>query len=241
MQAYDTADDAVVLPEGPDAFGASRAAFEALTVTLGGHEAAGWTHDQLEDHLQVHGRELLRLLLQDHLDLRAVREQHAVTQGRGMPLTDADGIPHPKVEHGHVRHLATVLGTVRVTRCAWRAEGARNLYPADAALNLPAQRHSHGLQQRAAVEAVRGSFAAAQEAITRACGKVAGKRQVEQLTLAAAADIDAFYATQAPLPATDDTLLGHARRVIVRLQRTWPWARELLAAFGRLRALPLRG
>jgi hypothetical protein len=33
----------------------------------------------------------------------------------------------------------------------------------------------------------------------------------------------------------------HARRVIVRLQRTWPWATELAAAFARLRALPLRG
>jgi hypothetical protein len=32
----------------------------------------------------------------------------------------------------------------------------------------------------------------------------------------------------------------HARRLIVRLQRTWPWASELAAAFSRLRALPLR-
>jgi DDE family transposase len=32
----------------------------------------------------------------------------------------------------------------------------------------------------------------------------------------------------------------HARRLIVRLQRTWPWAAELAAAFTRLRALPLR-
>jgi DDE family transposase len=32
----------------------------------------------------------------------------------------------------------------------------------------------------------------------------------------------------------------HARRVVVRLQRTWPWAAELAAAFTRLRSLPLR-
>jgi hypothetical protein len=32
----------------------------------------------------------------------------------------------------------------------------------------------------------------------------------------------------------------HARRLIVRLQRTWPWAHTLAAAFTRLRALPLR-
>jgi hypothetical protein len=28
------------------------------------------------------------------------------------------------------------------------------------------------------------------------------------------------------------------RRVIVRVQQTWPWARELVDAFTRLRALP---
>jgi Transposase DDE domain group 1 len=35
-------------------------------------------------------------------------------------------------------------------------------------------------------------------------------------------------------------VVRHARRLIVRLQRTWPWAAELALAFGRLRALPLR-
>jgi hypothetical protein len=103
--------------------------------------------------------------------------------------------------------LATVFGTVRVTRCAWRAGGAHNLYPADAALNLPERLHSHTLRRRAAIEAVRDSFQAAEQAITRACGKVAGKRQVEQLTVAAASDIDAFYQATAPQPCTDDTLL----------------------------------
>jgi hypothetical protein len=217
MQAYatratatDTAIATALLElEAPDAFGASRAAFDALTTTLAGAPAGSWTHDQLEDHLEAHGRELLRLLLQDHLDLRALRERHAVAQGQGRvaPVTDADGIAHRKLEPGHVRRLATVFGTVRVTRCAWRAADARNLYPADAVLNLPAHRHSHGLKRRAAIEAVRGSFHAAQQAIVRACGRVAGKRQVEQLTVTAAGDIDAFYAARVPMPASDDTLL----------------------------------
>jgi Transposase DDE domain group 1 len=35
-------------------------------------------------------------------------------------------------------------------------------------------------------------------------------------------------------------VVSHARRLIVRLQRTWPWASALAAAFTRLRALPLR-
>ncbi len=215
MQAYDTACNDACMPaaqlEGLDVFCAARAAFEALVATLAGAQAAGWTHDQVEQHLDTDGRELLRLVFQGHLDLRALREQHAVqhasAQGRVTPVVDAEGIVHRKVEQGHTRHLTTVFGTVQVTRCAWRADGARHLYPADAALHLPDRVHSHTLQRRAALEAVRGSFDTAQQALVRQCGKVAGKRQVEQLTTAAASDIDAFYQASAPQPATDQTLL----------------------------------
>jgi Transposase DDE domain group 1 len=35
-------------------------------------------------------------------------------------------------------------------------------------------------------------------------------------------------------------IVRHARRFILRLQRSWPWAIELARAFARLRALPLR-
>src|SRR6266487_3735775 len=65
MQAYDDArDDAVLWVLAEDAFAGSRAAFDTLTATLASAEAGGWTHDQLEDHLETNGRELLRLLLQ---------------------------------------------------------------------------------------------------------------------------------------------------------------------------------
>jgi hypothetical protein len=35
-------------------------------------------------------------------------------------------------------------------------------------------------------------------------------------------------------------VVRHARRLVVRLQASWPWATDLAAAFARLRALPLR-
>jgi Transposase DDE domain group 1 len=35
-------------------------------------------------------------------------------------------------------------------------------------------------------------------------------------------------------------VVRHARRLILRLQASWPWAAELACAFARLRALPLR-
>jgi hypothetical protein len=35
-------------------------------------------------------------------------------------------------------------------------------------------------------------------------------------------------------------VVRHARRLVMRLQRRWPWATALAAAFARLRTLPLR-
>jgi len=74
-------------------------------------------------------------------------------------------------------------------------------------LNLPERSHSHGLRRLAAREAIRGSFQAAHAALTDRCGKVIGKRQVEQLAVATAGDIGAFYASRPAQPCTDDALL----------------------------------
>ena len=115
---------------------------------------------------------------------------------------------HAAVETGHRRRLASVFGQVQVERCAYRHRGHQNLHPADAALNLPTERHSHGLRRLAAIESTRGSFEQAAAAITRATGQQVGKRQVEQLTARAAVDVEDFYATAARSePAADDMLV----------------------------------
>ena len=96
---------------------------------------------------------------------------------------------------------------MKVTRCAWRKPGAPDYCPADAALSLPAGRHSHTLAKLAALEAARGSFDAAHDAIARRCGPVIGKRQIEESVVHAAADIPAFYAARVPEPCTPGTLV----------------------------------
>jgi hypothetical protein len=112
------------------------------------------THAELEEQLSVDGRELMRPLLQDHLDLRARREV------RQEGVTGADGVARRAVEPAHERGLATVFGQVRVARLAYRARGVVNLLPADVVLNLPSTKHSHGLRRLAAIESTR-SFEAA--------------------------------------------------------------------------------
>jgi hypothetical protein len=78
-----SAGDGTTSPDA-SAFGGSRACFEDIVGWLEGTEAASLSHGELEDDLDRRGRELLRRLLQDHLDLRAAREER-------VEVIDADG------------------------------------------------------------------------------------------------------------------------------------------------------
>ena len=69
---------------------------------LGGTDAAVLSHSQLEDRLDVEGRQLLHQLFQDHLELRGVRESR-------VEVADADGVRRGRVETGHTRGLATLF------------------------------------------------------------------------------------------------------------------------------------
>lgn len=185
----------------PGGFAASLGLFEAITRDLDGPETAGMTHAQLEDELTGRGRELIRQLYQDHLDLRAVREVRAAA------VVDTDGLERTRIERGRARTISTIFGKVVARRFAYRGEKLADLHPADAALNLPAGMHSHGLARLCAIEAARGSFADACERVNAHTGAGVGKRQVGELVIEAACDIDAFYAAKIPAPATSGTLL----------------------------------
>ncbi len=176
-------------------------------------QALGLEHSELEVRLAEDARELARQVLQDQLDLRAVLEP------RLGGVIGAEGTPRRSVERGHERDLHTVLGEVQVTRLAYRAAGCENVYPADAQLNLPPARHSHGIRRLAALEAPRSSFEDAQAAIVRQTGQQIGTRQLRALTLAAAHDIDAFYAQrERTAPDGEDLLVlsCDAKGVVMR-------------------------
>ena len=188
-------------PAVVDGFASSREQFESLVCFLDGTDAAGLDHAGLEERLDRDGRELLRRLLDDHLALRAVREQ------RLESVVGDDEVTRGRVEREHRRVLGTVFGKVTVSRIAYRAPGRGNLHPADAALNLPVERHSHGLRKLAALEAARGSFQDAADGIERACGQQLAKRQVEELAQIAAVDFEDFYEKRRPARSNPGDLL----------------------------------
>ena len=184
-------------------FGASREQFESLVCFLDGTDAVGLSHAELEERVDRDGRELLRRLLDDHLALRAVREQR---------LEDVVGDEGVVARSGRVRAYPRAWRRCsawsRSTRLAYRAPGVANLHPADAALNLPIERHSHGLRKLAALEAARGSFQDAVDAIERCTGQRLGKRQVEELATLGAMDFEDFYAARRPKRAQAGSAVG---------------------------------
>ncbi len=186
----------------PDSFARSRGYFEALVSRLEGDGAAVLTHAELEEELQQDARELFRRLYEGHLDERAAREH------RHDAVVGSDGARRNYAEPGHERSLTTVFGDVRVSRIAYRSRGSRNLCPADGLLNLPIERRSHGLRRLGAIEATRGSFEEAADAVERSSGQRIPKRQLERLARSAAVDFEEFYAArQVATPRLADALV----------------------------------
>ena len=176
------------------AFARSRVVFARAEEWLAGPGAAGLGHAVLEEELLVRGQQIARQLLQDYLDARAAAEP------RREQVTGPDGVCRRRAERGHARMLASVLGPVTVRRIGYRAPGARNVYPADAELDLPAGRHSHGLAKMTVCEAARGSLEQACGQVRSRTGCKLGTRQCQELVRAAAADFAGFYAAR-PRPA----------------------------------------
>jgi hypothetical protein len=156
---------------------------------LAGEACRAVTLDAMEVLVIERGRELLRELVQLSLDTQAEREV------RQPQVTGQDGVRRARAERGHDRPVVTRLGQVRVQRIAYRAgiKGAGSLFPRDAVLNLPPLGYSWGLQQLAEMFCRAVSYEQAHEFVLAATGVAIGKRQLEQITVAAAADAERFY------------------------------------------------
>ena len=183
--------EAVLAGLGPLAAGLARLAGEACrAVTL----------DAMEVLVTGQGRELLRGLVQLALDAQAEREV------RLPGVTGEDGVPRTRAEPGHGRPVVTQLGEVRVRRIAYRSgvKGAGSLFPRDAVLNLPPPGYSWPLQRLAEMFCRSVSYEQAHQFVLAATGVSIGKRQLEQITIAAAADAERFYRDQAAVPAAGE-------------------------------------
>ena len=172
--------EAVLAGLGPLAAGLARLAGEAgRAVTL----------DAMEQLVAGRGLELLRGLVQLALDGQAEREV------RVPQVTGTDGVTRRRAERDHGRTVVTRLGAVVVRRIGYRSgiKGAGSLFPRDGVLNLPPCGFSWDLQRLAEMFCRSGSYEQGHEFVLAATGISIGKRQLEQITVAAAGDAERFY------------------------------------------------
>jgi hypothetical protein len=164
--------------------------FQEMTTYLNSDSARGLEHGQVEDFLDLEGRELLRRMLQGHLDYRAA------TEPQFESLEGSDEIIRNSHRQGCQKHLESLFGDVVVTRRSYRASGAPSLFALDAALNLPPDKYSDGLRRYFAQDVSQMSFDDAISRVEHHTGAHLPKRQSEQVAVGVAQDFEAFYETR---------------------------------------------
>lgn len=177
----------------------SRERFEQIVRYADSEEASCMSHSELEREFEKRGRELMRLIMQEHLDRRSPGEAKG-------PVRGSDGEERTRARL-HERQLETVFGTVSVDRAGYGREGTESLHPMDGELNLPSERYSLELRRRVAEEAAKSSFDETLESVKKATGGHVPKRQVEEMVLRAARDFDAFYETRQIVPGEETSSL----------------------------------
>ena len=179
--------------------------YQKLIETLTEEQTQEWEHGEIESYINNSGTELLRRLLQGHLDLRYAQEE---SQSEVMG-TDGEKRPHRRKKTQ--RKLETIFGEVVVTRVGYSTQKPEvsALYPADGQLNLPPDKYSDGLRRRIAEEASKISFDETSSTIANTTGGAVGKRQCEEVTVKVASDFEEFYAQKSrnQLTSKDELLV----------------------------------
>ena len=149
-------------PRDPAPYAAAEALFAEAKAYLSSREAQQMSESDLERELNRRGQELMRKLLQGHLDQRSPGEAAG-------PVAGADGVERSE-RRVHERHLETTFGTVEVERLGYARPGHDSLHPLDAALNLPGERYSLEVRRRVAEAAASRSFDEALFELSRSTG-----------------------------------------------------------------------
>ena len=158
---------------------------------------------QIESQQQTKGREVQRLLLQAHLQLRGDGDV-----GPALLVPHAAGERLYTHRRLRTRCLKTIFGPVEINRMGYSRDGAPSIYPLDQTLALPARSFSYELQRRLVKAAVQNPFHESVEAIADLTGVSVPKRSLEKILRDAALDFDAFYQERAPEPANGSILVA---------------------------------
>lgn len=166
--------------------------FSQLEQWLSSQQSSRSTLGKVEGKLEFDGRELLRLLLQEHINRRCTADF-----GNALAVEDSNGATvhycRKRIDH---RILITTFGTIQIARTGYYSFNHRAIYPIDELLQLPRRSYSYEVQRRAVKMALQGPFDEATEMVRESMGIILPKRSAEEMLIDAAADFDEFYRTR---------------------------------------------
>jgi len=149
----------------------------------------------IERGAEPRGRELLRRLLQAHIDARGDGDV-----GEAIIAQLREGPVRLGYKRRYARPVLTLFGDVRITRMGYGAPGRQAIYPLDRELGLPGRIYSYECQRRLMRAVVCSPFDEAISFVAEMTGVTVPKRAAEQLVREAAVDFEEFYAQR---PATE--------------------------------------
>jgi hypothetical protein len=180
--------------------------FERLIGKLSQPSCQSHTHGEIEELIHAEGMELLRQMVQAHLNQRSAQEPVHEKQ------IGADGRARTHRRFGCTRRLETRFGEVMVPRLGYGGRAMDSVFPLDSVLNLPPDKYSHGLRKALAETVIEGSFDNALAHLDRLGGGHLGKRQAEEVVVRLSQDFEAFYGQA--LPSLPDAA-SDAKRLLV--------------------------
>ncbi len=183
-----------------EAFFKAKNILEGLINTLCSQQWLHAEHGEVEQLIHKDGYELMRLVLQGHLDERAHQEPT-------FSAVVKDACAHTYKRENCSCQLNTIFGKVVVRRKGYSVGGRDNIFPQDAELNLSADQYSDGLRRQVAVMASEQSFDKSVMSISMNTASKVPKRQLEQISRHLSQDFDAFYQSREGKTAADSQRL----------------------------------
>ena len=169
----------------------ARREFDSLEKWLYCEDATALGLRGIELGEELRGRQLMRLLLQAHVEHRGDGDVGAAIEVMQQDVPSTIRYTHKRM---HVRNIMTIFGKVRIRRVGYGMVGKDSIHPLDEQLRLPARRYSHEVQRRLVKIAVQGPFDEAVEGLQEATGVRIPKRSAEEIVIDACRDFDSFYA-----------------------------------------------
>lgn len=169
----------------------ARLKFGELEQWLSSPQSAQSTFATVESTIETDGRELLRLLFQEHISRRSI-----VDFGDALTIYDANG--HEilySCKRSDTRTIVTIFGAVEIPRIGYYVKKGESkaIHPIDQQLQLPYRKYSYEVQKRVVKMTVLCPFDEVIEIAKENLGIDLSKRIVEDLLADVSVDFYDFY------------------------------------------------